>query len=162
MLLLLEANFLHLILPVAFLLVRVGWPPPLPRTHDHDHGRGGGGGTRNLQHIYIYIFNLQNICTCHHPLDTNAVSTSFKCKRGKSHVTTCDCAKPWEGTMAVVRRAKQIVWDDNSNVAQSSPLTIEGRSESKFGTLVKWLFFVWSRTRASKHRRDSSRSRSMP
>ena len=59
--------------------------------------------------IYIYIFNLQNICTCHHPLDTNAVNTSFKCKRGKSHVTTCDCAKPWEGTMAVVRRAKQIV-----------------------------------------------------
>ena len=53
MLLLLEINFLHLILPVALLLA--GWPPPLPRTHpfhrgeggwcyDHDHGRGGGGG----------------------------------------------------------------------------------------------------------------------
>ena len=64
MLLLLEINFLHLILPVALLLA--GWPPPLPRTHpfhrgeggwcyDHDHGRGGGGGTRNLEHIYINI-----------------------------------------------------------------------------------------------------------
>ena len=64
MLLLLEINFLHLILPVALLLA--GWPPPLPRTHpfhrgeggwcyDHDHGRGGGGGTRNLEHIYTYI-----------------------------------------------------------------------------------------------------------
>ena len=64
MLLLLEINFLHLILPVALLLA--GWPPPLPRTHpfhrgeggwcyDHDHGRGGGGGTRNLEHIYIYM-----------------------------------------------------------------------------------------------------------
>ena len=62
MLLLLEINVLHLILPVALLLA--GWPPPLPRTHpfhrgeggwcyDHDHGRGGGGGTRNLEHIYI-------------------------------------------------------------------------------------------------------------
>ena len=61
MLLLLEINFLHLILPVALLLA--GWPPPLPRTHpfhrgeggwcyDHDHGRGGGGGTRNLEHIW--------------------------------------------------------------------------------------------------------------
>ena len=64
MLLLLEINFLHLVLPVALLLA--GWPPPLPRTHpfhrgeggwcyDHEHGRGGGGGTRNLEHIYIYV-----------------------------------------------------------------------------------------------------------
>ena len=41
MLLLLETNFLHLILPVAFLLVRVGWPPPLPRTHPFHRGEGG-------------------------------------------------------------------------------------------------------------------------
>ena len=64
MLLFLEINFLHLILPVALLLA--GWPPPLPRTHpfhrgeggwcyDHDHGRGGGGGTRNLEHICGYM-----------------------------------------------------------------------------------------------------------
>ena len=38
MLLLLEINFLHLILPVALLLA--GWPPPLPRTHPFH--RGGG------------------------------------------------------------------------------------------------------------------------
>ena len=41
MLLLLETNFLHLILPVAFLLVQVGWPPPLPRTHPFHRGEGG-------------------------------------------------------------------------------------------------------------------------
>ena len=63
MLLLLEINFLHLILPVALLLA--GWPPPLPRTHpfhrgeggwcyDHDHGRGGGGGP-GTWNIYIEI-----------------------------------------------------------------------------------------------------------
>ena len=63
MLLLLETNFLHLILPVAFLLVRVGWPPPLARTHPFHRGEGGwwvmtmtmaggvGGGP-----IYIYIY----------------------------------------------------------------------------------------------------------
>ena len=65
MLLLLEINFLHLILPVALLLA--GWPPPLPRTHpfhrgeggwcyDHDHGRGGGGGDPEPgTYIYIHI-----------------------------------------------------------------------------------------------------------
>ena len=41
MLLSLEINFLHLILPVALLLVRVGWPPPLPRTHPFHRGEGG-------------------------------------------------------------------------------------------------------------------------
>ena len=64
MLLLLEINFLHLILPVALLLA--GWPPPLPRTHpfhrgeggwcyDHDHGRGGWGGGSGTWNIYIYL-----------------------------------------------------------------------------------------------------------
>ena len=62
MLLLLDINFLHLILPVALLLA--GWPPPLPRTHpfhrgeggwcyDHDHGRGGGGGGPGTWNIYL-------------------------------------------------------------------------------------------------------------
>ena len=70
MLLLLEFNFLHLILPVALLLA--GWPPPLPRTHPFHRGegglmlwpwpwQGGGGGTRNLEHIYIYILDRRYI-----------------------------------------------------------------------------------------------------
>ena len=74
MLLLLETNFLHLILPVAFLLVRVGWPPPLPRTHPFHRGEGGwwvmtmtmaggvGGGPGtwniyvNMYIVYTYIY----------------------------------------------------------------------------------------------------------
>ena len=66
MLLLLETNFLHLILPVAFLLVRVGWPPPLPRTHPFHRGEGGWwvmtmtmaggvGGGPGTWNIYKYI-----------------------------------------------------------------------------------------------------------
>ena len=69
MLLLLEINFLHLILPVALLLA--GWPPPLPRTHpfhrgeggwcyDHDHGRGGGGGPGTWNIYIIYIVKLKH------------------------------------------------------------------------------------------------------
>ena len=107
MLLLLEINFLHLILPVALLLA--GWPPPLPRTHpfhrgeggwcyDHDHGRGGGGGTRNLEHIYIYI------CFQEFPGVSMSFTTSFVLVRG-TRVVKKDAM--WTEEHAILWRRKQ-------------------------------------------------------
>ena len=65
MLLLLEINFLHLILPVDTSCIAVGWmtptasqDPPIPQGGGGLMlwpwpWQGGWGGTRNLEHIYI-------------------------------------------------------------------------------------------------------------
>ena len=68
MLLLLEINFLHLILPVALLLFGVGWPPPLPRTHPFHRGEwgwwvmtmtmAGGVGGPGTWNIYMRVWHM--------------------------------------------------------------------------------------------------------
>ena len=96
MLLLLEINFLHLILPVALLLA--GWPPPLPRTHpfhrgeggwcyDHDHGRGGGGGTRNLEHIYVTCLH----CTKQNNIYNHCAQDRIRASNHIPAETYCNC-----------------------------------------------------------------------